>query len=508
MQQTPEGYIPYPDSRKVELSFSFGVISPEAAELAIPSSSPQSAVSQISQTIDEREEMSGKYATLETNIWILDGSMNIYPGEQIGWQTEAISDGDGAFLENQWIEFSFPEEQNSYGFTLIFDNTMPDDLPLQVNTTTYNAEGEQIGSVATIPIDFVHIINLQTVDYTKVRFEFPGTVIPNRRVRICGVRFGIEYVYDSRNTSLVTVRQSVSPWAESLPSSEIDATIDNSYKLYNMINPEGIYAYLQDGQYMEWTISIDGISVYMGRSYFTSAESEDGGLTATVTFNDRILAMDDTEYNGGQSGTWTLSEAISSILENSGTGMTAVYEEGLANVIIGKCVPQKTSSREAIRLCAQAAMCTCYVDRNNQIHFIRPVITQAAEIWTRNIQRNDAQIKVGKAYNTVKLTVRDEYLEAPEDVIYTASNAEADDFERAYEVQNPLVNDGEAVAQWILSWVERRTSYNVSVRGNPALDLLDTVQIDDIYNTNGFAILTKLNLTYDGGLSCEAEAIK
>ena len=246
----------------------------------------------------------------------------------------------------------------------------------------------------------------------------------------------------------------------------------------------------------------------MGRQYFTSAESEDGGLTASITFNDRLLVMDDMEYNDGASGTWTLSEAISALLAASGTGIEAVFESSLGSTVIRKCIPQKTKIREAIRLCVQAAMCTCFIDRSNALHVFRPAISAQADEWTRDVQHEDAQVKVGQLYNVVQLTRRDEYQENTEDEVFTAKNIAVDDFERVYEVDNPLVNDGNAAAQWILGWVQRRVSYEVTTRGNPALDLLDTVQIDDVYSVNGKAILTQLDYSYDGGLQCDAAAIR
>ena len=109
----------------------------------------------------------------------------------------------------------------------------------------------------------MHVINLPSPDYRRVRFEFVGTNIPHRRIRVCGVRFGIQYSYDAKSISSVTIRQSVNPWAESLASAEIDATIDNSDQLYNMINPEGLYLYLQDGQFMEWSLIVNDEPIYM-----------------------------------------------------------------------------------------------------------------------------------------------------------------------------------------------------------------------------------------------------
>lgn len=501
MVNTSATYNPYSDTRRVQLEFNFGVIAPDAADLAEPSSSAQPAVSEIAQTIDGVETMSGKYTSLEMNMWILDGSMELYPGDQVGWQGNEISGDTKEYASTPWLEFEFSQPQDSYGFTLIFDETQPDNYPAEVMTTVYDADGVQLGTATTQPDGFTHIVNLAVQNYSRVRFTFGKSNIPHRRTRVGSVRFGINYRYDPDSISTASVRQSISPWAETLASAEIDVTVDNHDQLYNMVNPNGLYAFLQDGQYMEWSIIIDGEEIDMGRMYFTTAESEDGGLTASITFNDRVLAMDNVQYTGSETGTWTLKEAVNAILTASGTGITATFDGTLGSTIIGRAIANGTSAREALRLCAQAAMCTCYMDRANNLHFFTPSVAETADdTWTRDVQHEDAQIKVGQLYNVVELTVND--------TVYTAKNVGEGDFERIYEVANPLANDGNAVAQWILGWVQRRVSYEVTTRGNPALDLLDTVQINDVYGVNGNAVLTQLNYSYDGGLECDAAAIR
>lgn len=513
MQSISASYNPYSDARRADVSFTFGVVAPTAAETAQPSSTLQSEVSQIEQTITPIREMSGKYTSLETNMWVLDGTMEVYPGEQTGWQSEYMSDDNKTFSFNPWLEFEFSESQNSYGFTLIFDDTQPFNYPTQIITTAYAEDGSLLGTLTTYPDGYRHVINLPIQLYRRVRFEFAGTNIPHRRVRVCSAVFGIEYIYDKSNIVSVDVRQSISPWAESLPSAEFQVTIDNSSRIYNMVNPDGLYEYLQEGQFMDWQIIINEEPVKMGRQYFTSAQSEDGGLTASITFNDLLIALDNIEYNKGKAETMlTLSELVEDILLSTGTGISAVFEGQLGQSLIWQSIPRKTSVREALRLCAQAAMCTCYLDRNNQIHFCTQQISgEPADIWSMDVQYPGAQIKVGEYYNSVKLEVENGDVDEEGELItytYEASNIAEGDFERLYEVSNPLVVDGDAVAQWILEWVQRRVSYEVELRGNPALDLLDLVQINDIYGVNGTAVITKLDYSYNGGLKCDGEAIR
>lgn len=221
MVTMPDTYAPYTDTRRVELSFTFGVVAPDAAALATPNASGNSSVSQIKQSVDAVEEMSGDYTSLEKNMWVLDGSKAIYPSPvssvQTGWNSDAISGDDGSYASPPWLEFSFPSNQDSFGFTLLFDNTQPDNHPAQVVTTVWDESGDQIGTVTTEPDSYFHVVSLPTQNYRRVRFTFNSSSIPHRRVRVCGIRFGIKYDYDVGSISGVEVRQSVSPWAESLP---------------------------------------------------------------------------------------------------------------------------------------------------------------------------------------------------------------------------------------------------------------------------------------------------
>lgn len=507
MVTMPDGYAPYPDVRRVELTFSFGVVAPDAAALAVPASSAQSEVSAIGQTLDDVEEMGGKYGGLERSMWVLDGSMRFYPAPsgdaQTGWNSAGISGDDGAYTAAPWLEFAFPSNQSSFGFTLVFDDTQPQDHPATVVTTAYDADGALLGSLTSHPDGPRHVADLSVQGYRRVRFTFPATALPHRRVRVCGVKFGIEYTYGPDTIKGVEVRQSISPWAESLPSAEVTATVDNADQLYNMINPTGLYAYLQDGQYMDWSILIGGAKVYMGRRYFTAAESEDGGLTASLTFHDRLLVLDDVQYTGTETGTWTLQTAVTTLLTASGTGLTAVFEAGLASVVVGR-PDAGTTLREALRQVAQAAMCTCCVDRSDRLHFVRPALATApVSEWGLDVQHGPAQVKVGQLYNVVKLVTVDE-------TVYWARNVATDDIERVYEVSNPCVTAalGASVAAWVLGWVQRRVTYEVTTRGDPAVDLLDTVRICDVYGVDGDALVTQLDYSYDGGLTCDAAAIR
>lgn len=516
MQQTSVSYNPFSDIRQVGIGFTFGVVAPDAAETAQASSSLQAVYSQLNQTHNENERLSKKFATLEKDLFLLDGSFSLYPSPdevktlQTGWLSEQLSDENGVFAEgdNPWLQFFFSENQSSYGFTVISDEYLPEDYASEIQVTTWNAAGEIIKQDTFYPDNWKYIVDMATTDYRKLRIDFLKTSKPFRRVRIAEVIFGVKYEYDRTNIISSDSKQAVSLWSENLPSSEFTVTIDNSKQLYNMVNPSGLYAYLQEGQTMDWFLEINGEKIPMGARHFTNAKSNDGGLTATITFNDWLLLLDNVKYNHGMTGTWTLAEAITDIISVSGVKVSACFENDIGSVIINKCIPLGISCREAIRLCAQAAKSCCYVGRNNQLYFISPEIgSDAQSVITQDHLYEDAQIRIGDLYNIVKLKSLDSFNKDAEETTYIAGEAGADGIDRVYEVDNPLVRDS-SCASWILDMIKKRISYDFTYRGNPAIDLLDTLQVNDVYGVNDKSILIEHNFKYDGGLECDAATAK
>ncbi|MCI8336978.1 MAG: hypothetical protein HFI72_07490 [Peptococcaceae bacterium] len=513
MQWVSGSYQPFSDSRRVGLGFSFGVIAPEAAAIAQPTSSPQAEYSQIEQTHDGIEKPFAKYATLEGDGFLLDNSFRLYPkadaisGLQTGWISSPLSDGNGVFGEDPYLMFSFAADQSSYGFTLIFDEHLPDIFATEIRITALDASENVLSQKTFYPDNWKFIADMAVMNYRKIRIDFLKTSKPFYRVKISEVVFGITYEYSSRNIVSADSKHAVSPWSETLPSGEVTVTIDNSNQLYNMVNPTGLYAYLQDGQTMDWFIEINGEKVSMGKQHFTDAKSNDGGLTATITFNDWLFLLDNVKYDQGTTGTWTLQEAVTSILGVSGLGVTAVFDAGCGETVINRCVPVGTSCREAIRLAAQAAKTCCYVDRYNHLHFIKPILGEKEKEITQDELAADAQIKVGQLYNMVKISVLDSFTEAKDETVYTAGTVGSEEIARIYEISNPLVRDG-SCADWILAMLQRRVSYEFTYRGDPSLDLLDVLQVNDIYGVNDTSILIEHNFKYDGGLEADGTTIK
>lgn len=114
-------------------------------------------------------------------------------------------------------------------------------------------------------------------------------------------------------------------------------------------------------------------------------------------------------------------------------------------------------------------------------------------------------ISVSERINTVELTVQDPYVEGSEAMVYTATNCADDESVHSVSITNPCAYDGQAVVNWLLSCYQRRLSYKLQSRGNPLLEIGDTVSVESAFDDIGSCTITGIELIYDGGLSAVIE---
>ena len=285
----PETYLPYADIRRCGLQVTFEMVDVDAAETAEVAVSNACEMAQITQTHDRTEHPSCRYASLEQDYWRLDGSFLLpeqekLPLQQTGWWSDRISGADGVFDTPPILRFSWNADQSSAGFTVCFD-TAGEQYVSRFRLCAYDADGVLLKDVLVENIADRCELDVPVEHYRTITLEFLQTHAPFRRVRVTEVIFGLIKRFTQENTLSATLDYSFSPIGESLPTNELTLTIDNSDASWNMANPKGVYAYLQQTQPLDISLTIGEDSVYMGRFYFTTASagedhSERPGLLA------------------------------------------------------------------------------------------------------------------------------------------------------------------------------------------------------------------------------------
>lgn len=502
MQPVSANYNPYADIIHADASVEFSLIATNASKVASATGSAATPYTSIAQTHNEIVRNSLKLASFEDNLWLLDGTFQL-PSKtksngETGWFSNAMSNASSVI--NVSLTYNFATPQNSAGFTLVFD-TRTGECASDFTVTTY-MDGTIISSIAiTGNEDSKVFFDLQSYGYNKIVVNFTKTSKPRRRVRLTEFIFGQTVKFDSSTIKELRIVRETSQYGEKLPASMLRLTIDNSDNSYNVLNPFGVYRFLQEGQGLTTSLFINGEPVEMGKFYFESATANDDALTATIVAYDLFWRLDKTTYNKGTTGTWTALEAIQDILSDAGLDITLDINATAGARTVQKCVPQNTTHREALRMVAQAARMSLWFNREGVLvgtdRYVAWNRTKNAVISPNNMTSFGSGADKG-GVNRVVVRQRDEYSGITTDM--SASGIVTGEPKQELLVQNPLAVNNSGVANYVLIENTYRIRYSIPVQGNPALDLLDTIDIQNAYGETDHCRLLKIETIYDGSI--------
>lgn len=508
MQHVSHTYNPYPDSQRVGVEVTFKLVDTAAENNATPSTNGANAISNLSQLTDENNRPTAKWATLEEGLWITDGTWSILPNDlgdtPIGWWGSALSGDDCTFAVNPTLTMELSTPASSIGYTMQFDDRAMQ-WASQVKITAYSGS-TQLSQKTVSSGGPLLTVDMPVEGYDKVVFEIIKSNNPHRRVRLYSVLFGILQAFDARTIVKATWKAGCSASCESVQIREFTFTFDNSDQKYNFANPSGIYKYLQDGQVIRSAIIMDGERVDMGTHYYQRAEAQDESLTAEITSNDRFYWLDSDTYEAGESGTWTLSEALTAVL---GSGVTVDASATIGARTVNKCIPTGTTKREAVRLLAQAARCTCWIDRAGVLIFRELSIGVPVDTLDEDNTDSMDGLKVDEKVDCVKLKVTDNFHYNSVDDRVEARTTEytSGSGSNILTIDNPCAYSGQDVADWILAVRQRRLQYECKNRGNPAVEIGDTITIYNAFDESGNAAVYEYEMEFDGDLTETTKAL-
>lgn len=519
MRRVSGGYRPFPVVRDVDFKISFSVMDMNAKkDSTAVDTSDDGVFCNIHETVDEVNEPGGKYASLERNLWVLDGTFDMVPDDAaagpVGFWSSMLSDAEGVFVLPPVIRYTFADKLSTLGWTLHFD-AAAGQFASRVRVTTYGRDGVTVLDTGEYDNEAaVMAVQHYAGDYYAVEFAFLSTSEPMRRLRLMEVDFGLTKAYDRNSLGEVHLVYGADILARSLPTRELVFTFDNSDLQYNLLNPDGVYQYLQDGQVITASAVIGGVSVDMGCFYFTRADVTQSGIAPQITAHDRLYRLDGTTFEGGTGERMTLAAAVAAVLD--GYDIPVCYRGGAGEVWVTLSTPgvqqSPLSVREALQMLAQAAMCTAYIDRDGVLCFGRLELAEepCGEITADELY-DYSGVTIADKVDGVTLMVMNEY-EVDEDGepirhVYTAGSFAIGAMTQTFKNACVAPENGEAVAAWLLAGLQRRKSYAVKNRCDPAVEIGDTLRIDDIFKNRETAVVTGLEIEYDGVLSAITKGV-
>ena len=455
--------------------------------------------SNVERIADETVKEAVKWGTLETDLWILDGSVQILPDEgpygNGGYIGNVLSDATGSYspLPIITITFSKPYALLIPGITVIWARAY-DEYASKFRVTVYNGETVQKTITVEDNTDVEAVVEEDLQNYDKITVEVLEWCRSDRRARIESIVIGIKKTYDKAKLLNYSHSMEVDPLSAELPKAEISFEVENLNGEYNPDNPTGAEKYLNERQSVtvRYGYKLNGKIEWIraGTFYLNEWVTPQNGITATFGARDLLEFMSD-EYAGTSSGTFhqiavdALEQANLPITDEGGDRW--VLDESLAGLTAPSGVDLTGYTiAEVLQLVANAACCVLYQDREGILH-IEPLADG----------ETDYEIKQFNSYANSEISLTKQ-LKAV-NVNDGAAVVTKESVGETEKVDNPLISSARAqtVAQWAADFLENRKILSGNFRADPRLDALDRVTTINQF-AESTVLVTSINYTYNG----------
>ena len=481
----------------VELTLNVG--DPDAQADAESTSNGQEDISDDTSLVTEVEQDPVRYATLERNLWGLDGTFEVVPDNPPyglnGYVGNALSGEDGTYEVVPTITISFSKVYTALipGITVTW-GTAYDEYADTVRVTAYNGQTQTAQKTVSGNKDMTTVVEVDIDNYDRITVEVLKWSLPNRRARIEKLLVGIEKVYTKSDIMGYGHTIMVDPMSAELPESKIEFEIKNLNGEYNPDNPQGAEKYLMERQAITvrygYKLNDEVEWIRAGEFFMSEWDAPQNGITASFEARDAIEFMSDT-YTGPSPGTlYSIAQAAftQADLPTMSDGSQRWEIDPSLNSI--SAAPDADLSdntiAEVLQLCANAACCVFYQDRSGMLH-IDPLPDGSTDYKINQFNSYaNSEISLTKQLKAV-------------DVNKGQATVSVGLVGETQKVDNQLISDAQApiVAQWVADFLQNRRTLSGEFRADPRLDALDRVT-----NQNQFAttvvLVTQIEYTYNG----------
>lgn len=247
-----------------------------AAEDTTVSASGQNEMSVISM-LPVGDGAEGQLITMEQNAWMLDGSMQVYRGENVAFWSQELSGADCTFIEKPTVTMELGQNYTSVGIGFTFDSV---DYVSELDIAWYQG-GTLLDQATFRPDTPVYFCIRNVVAYSKVVITFKKTSLPYRRVKLHKIDYGIVRTFGRNELRKVNVIQEIDPTSRELAINTLDWMLDSRSTIeyiFQLKQPVAAY----DGETLIGTFYIDNSSRASKRVYSVSCKDAIGVLDDTM----------------------------------------------------------------------------------------------------------------------------------------------------------------------------------------------------------------------------------
>ncbi len=469
-----------------------GITDDEAQSVAEVSGTNEAVFSNAASVVDRDTDVI-KYATLETNLWALDGTLSILPAsgeyDNAGYVSDIESTGS--------VAVTFPQIKTAAisGVTI----TWSEKLGEYAKTFTVTGKnGKDIVAEVTVTdnTDRVSVVYVPMQNYDSIVVTAHEWCLPNRRVRMESIVIGHILKFNKSDLLSYTHEQDGDLLSGKIPKYHIEFTLDNSDGRWDPNNPTGMAQYLSERQKItvRYGLNVNGVVEWIkaGTFYLSEWYAPPNGLEA------RFVARDMFEFMLGQEFDRIAASKVYGDLAYI-ANWAAITPPGSSVVVTDPALTESAerqpnvsgTSAEIVQKCANAAGCIMRYSRDGALY-----------IETLNSSPADYKIPLSLSYTYPEITLSKPL--AGVSVDYGADDPYILSVSEVGE-QQTLANDyiytaeaAENIAVWVRDVLKNRKTISGEFRADPRLDLYDIVQVEDRYGRLLTVAITNIKYTFNG----------
>lgn len=364
-----------------DIEISLKLTDPDAYEDATAEDNGHIEYSDTNYVVADGDKNIHPYATLERNLWLLDGSREILPDNDygsVGYVGSEFCGTDRVFTNTPVLSISFSQIHSNVlqGITVrwsAFLNEYAEEFVI----TAYNGDTVVATKTVSDNTEVLSVVSMDIVNYDKITIEIIKWSIPYRRARIDEIFIGVLHIYSKKSIFSYNCSQNVDPISAELPKAEVSFSVDNLDGSYNPYNNEGLSKYLMERQEInvKYGYKLDtGYEWISGGKYYISEwNAEQNGMSADFKARDLLEFMTGTYhkglYNPNGTSLYDLAEDVlrdADLPLNSDGSVKWVIDERLKDIYTIAPLPIDTHAN-CLQMIANAGECVFYQDRQGTL---------------------------------------------------------------------------------------------------------------------------------------------
>ncbi|MEH7503294.1 hypothetical protein V7152_14995 [Neobacillus drentensis] len=351
--------------------------------------------------------------------------------------------------------------------------------------------------------------------------------------RVTITLLGNTTVYDDSKIISIHSLEEMSVLNDTLPSNEIQVTLDNSDGDFNVLNLNNIQQVISSKPVIkiEFGLVVDAIPTEwlpMGTYYLTDWKHQSTSKTITLTANDSFTLLDNIAFAPTTKA--SLYDLAVAVFQTAGIASYSIdnsLQDG-----VSRTITENFNCRAMLQYIGIASQTAVRQDRNGAINIKRFGTLDTQSNYLTYVGQSGLYSGYGLtgAYPLVtsgagmKNLTLDNMYEIPEitlepsiyqliinvyntDGSYTAytytNSALSGNSGQSFTIDNPLIRsktNADNVSKWFFKETNYNAIYKTNWRQNPALECADIVLVEDVFNSKKQTRIYKQEFTYEGYL--------